>query len=197
MTLARATIVLSFIMPLMADQNTPVIFPMETISCALERASTSKSASDNTLRHCNAWRTRMKEEGFSAVKCQDVKDVSGREMWACTPKWIRQKRNNNDKTIFMKYFISKNKAQNLHMHAVIDYPETKLLGALFPIMILAIMVLACCCMAHMDPQTQGSRDNDGLSFGDAFLAASLANSWHDSDSSGPAWGGEDYSYKCD
>ena len=195
MTLARLALTLSFITPLMADQNMPTIFPIETITCALERARASTN--DNTLRHCNVWRTRMKEEGFSAIKCLDVKDSSGKEMWACTPKWIRHRRNDNDKTIFMKYFISKDKAQNLNMHAVIDYPETKLLDTLFPVMILAIMVLACCCVAHMDPPPQGSRNDDGLSFGDAFLAASLANSWHDPGSDGPAWGGEDYSYKCD
>ena len=195
MTLTHTALVLSFIMPLMADKNTPTIFPMETISCALESASSS--ASSNTLRYCNVWRTRMKEEGFSAIKCDDVKDRTGQEMWACTPKWIRRKRNNNDKTIFMQYFISRDKAQNLHMHAVIDYPEPKLSDVILPILILVIMVAFCSCASQMDDVPQRSRNNNGLSFGDAFLAASLANSWNDSGDSGPSWGGEDYSYKCD
>lgn len=139
----------------------------------------------------------MKEEGFSAIKCYDVKDSSGQEMWACTPKWIRRNRNNNDKTIFMQYFISRDKAQNLHMHAVIDYPEPKLSDTILPILILVIMVAFCFCASQMDDVPQRSRNNNGLSFGDAFLAASLANSWNDSGDSGPSWGGEDYSYKCD
>lgn len=187
MALRHSALILSFILTAMADQDVPTVFPMETISCALQNSQ------KGTLYYCNLWRNRMKEEGFSAIKCEGARDNTGKGMWACTPKWIRQNKK-SDKTIFMSYIITKNKDQTLHMHAVINYPQSNLTDVIFPLIILVILVLACCCMAHMDPPPDLT-DNGGLSFSDAFLAASLANSWHDSGSSGPEWGGEDYSYK--
>ena len=186
----KAILVLALIMPAaMADQNIPTVFSLTEITCEAENSSI------NSEKYCNSWRNRREEEGISAIKCHHAQDSTGRGMWACTPKWIRQTRGNDHKTIFMKYFITRFKTQTFHMHAIITYPEPKLIDVAFPLLVLITLVALCCCITQMDPPP--CDDEHGLSFGDAFLAASLANSWSSTDEFGSQWGGEDFSYKTD
>ena len=192
----KAILVLSIVMSAaMADQNIPTVFSMTEVTCEAENSS------KNSEKYCNSWRNRMEQEGISAIKCQDAQDTAGRGMWVCTPKWIRQTRGNDHKTIFIKYFITRFKPRDqdnnrtLHMHAIITYSESKLIDVMFPLVILVALVAVCCCVAQMDPPSFD--DKRDLSFGDAFLAASLANSWSNGDDIGPQWGGEDFSYKTD
>ena len=64
-----------------------------------------------------------------------------------------------------------------------------------PIIILGVLILLCSCSPP--PSHSRSSSSSGLSFGDIFIASSLANSFNDSGDSGPEWGGSDYSYKDD
>ena len=185
MSILTTALILCFILPIAADQATPTIFPMETISC---------SANGDLSANCNQWRGRMKEEGHTAVQCHDAKDHAGRAMWACSPRWIKLYRR-SEKRIFASYKITKTKNDEHQLHVILDYPETKLADILVPIIILAVLILLCSCSPPPPPSRSSS--DSGLSFGDIFLASSLANSFNDSGSSGPEWGGSDYSYKSD
>ena len=191
----KSVLVLGVMMSVMADQNTPTVFSMTDITCEAENSS------KNSEKYCNSWRNRMKEEGISAIKCHDAQDNMGRGMWTCAPKWIRQTRGNEHKTIFMKYIITQFKPRkqiktyDLHMHVIITYPEPKLIDVVFPLLVVIILIAFCCCVTQMDPPS--CDDEHGISSGDAFLAMSLANSWSSTDGIGSQWGGEDFSYKID
>ena len=183
----KAILVVASLSAVRADQH--------TYSVLIDRDNMrGENSSINSEKYCNSWRNRMEEEGISAIKCHHAQDSTGRGMWACTPKWIRQTRGNDHKTIFMKYFITRFKTQTFHSMQL-SYPEPKLIDVAFPLLVLITLVALCCCITQMDPPP--CDDEHGLSFGDAFLAASLANSWSSTDEFGSQWGGEDFSYKTD
>jgi hypothetical protein len=181
MVMRTAVLTLYLILPIMANEGTPTIFPLETVSC---------NANGKSLINCGLWQGRLKEEGHTGIKCHDAKDHMGEAMWGCSPKWIKLY-SMSEKKIFATYKIT-DTGDGLHAHATIDYPEATW-WEISLIIISAVFLILCCAASITEPAYS---QQHATSFTDVAIATALFNSFTNSNP-GAQWGGEDYSHKDD
>ena len=150
------------------------VYPIDTISC---------NSNGDSESNCKFWYNRLKELHIYAVECRDVENYDGKDMIACSPKWITL--NSASKKRIMATY----KVYNDILHVTIDYPKISNIEKVLLIMSIVILTTLCVYSINEDCSATGIK-NDDLSLCDIAALIYLTGE----DDSYP-YGGIDYSCK--